>query len=113
MSTGESEAPEATPDAYAHFTGLQPLKTFRATLPLQDPAECARLAFEHHRNAVADRKRQPVGIADELLAIVLGRSPMLQRPLAERADQEIKQAGFHSDRPVREEAATPAAPGRR
>ena len=64
-------------------------------------AERARLAFEHHRNAVADREGQPVGIADELLAIVLRRPPMLQRALAERADQQVKQARFHAGRSVR------------
>ena len=74
-------------------------------------AERARLALEHHRNAVAHRERQPVGMADQLLAIVLRRPPMLQRPLAERADQQVKQASFHADRSgVREAAATPAAP---
>ena len=63
-------------------------------------AERARLAFEHHRDAVAHRKGQPVGVADELLAIVLRRSPMLQRPLAERTDEQVKQASFHADRSV-------------
>ncbi len=53
--------------------------------------ELARLAFEHHRNAVADAKRQAVGLANKLL---LGFAKN-QRALAKRADENFKQAGVH------------------
>ena len=44
--------------------------------------ERSGLAFEHHRDAVAHRKREPVGRADQFLALVQRRpSPCSSGPL--------------------------------
>ena len=49
------------------------------------------LVLEHDRYVVPDGKREPVGLADEL------RLPRTvdERPLAEGADKDVKQARVH------------------
>jgi len=62
--------------SFAHFL-------FRSQLP--------RLVLEHDRYVVPDGKREPVGLADEL------RLPRAidERPLADGADKDVKQACVH------------------
>src|SRR5260370_9623301 len=58
--------------------------------------ELARLFLEHHRNIVADRKSEAVSFAHQLGL----RLAMDERPLAHRADQEVKQAPGHQHVPA-------------
>src|SRR6185295_9247111 len=58
------------------------IRTSKAT-PVSRPrsvfgGQGARLALEHHRDAVAHRKSKPVGLADELLALLQRRAPVLE-----------------------------------
>ncbi len=82
MHTREAGGGPRTPDrlftrlSFAHFL-------FRGQL--------TRVFLEHHRYVVPDRKREPVGLADEL------RLPRAvdERALADRTDQDVKQARVH------------------
>ena len=53
--------------------------------------ELARLFLEHHRNIVADRKSESVSFAEQLGL----RLAMDERSLADRADEDVKQARVH------------------
>ena len=51
----------------------------------------SRFFLEHHRDIVPDRKREAVGLADQLSL----RLAMDERSLADRADEDVKQARVH------------------
>jgi hypothetical protein len=55
-------------------------------LQLFDWIELPRLLFEHYRNTIADAISEPVCLADELLFTL----PIAKRPLAYRANQNVK-----------------------
>src|SRR5262245_29134463 len=53
--------------------------------------QLSRLVLEHDRDTVPDREGEAVGLADELPS---GR-PVDERALADRADEDVKQARVH------------------
>ena len=54
--------------------------------------DLAGLGLEHHRDAVADRIRKGVGLADKFLRILV----KIERPLADRAYEDVKQPVVHA-----------------
>src|SRR3990172_12918855 len=97
MKPGKEQAPVfcASPAAttFAAATGWRcaALAGRSALLDVFGGIELACLVFEHHRNAVADAKCQPVGLADEFLLGLAVEQP----PLADRAPQDVKQSCVH------------------
>ncbi len=71
----------------------------------------ARLGFEHHRDAIADRKRQPIGVADQFLLRLLWWPQVLQRAFADRADHQFKQSDVHGARRIFTQAKPGGAAG--
>src|SRR6266446_3179099 len=53
--------------------------------------QLSRLLLEHHRNIVPNRERKAVGFADELAL----RPAIDERPLADRADENVKKSRVH------------------
>src|SRR5574343_511685 len=62
-----------------------------ATAHLFVGGQFARFAFQHHRNAVANRKSQAIGLADQFLGGLVKH----QRAFADRADENFKQLAVH------------------
>lgn len=57
--------------------------------------QITRLLGPHDRNAIANRVRQSIAIADQLLRILV----VFQRALTERTDQNVKQPSVHAISP--------------
>src|SRR5580765_4553227 len=69
--------------------------------------ELACFFLEHHRDIVPDRIGQSAGLADQFSLRFL----IEQRPLAQRADEDIKQLGVHAGISTWPQPG-PRAPGR-
>ena len=81
----------------AGMTTLNAATGARSDLGLFVLGELARLVFQHHRNAIANRKRQPVGTAQQfrIEGCTIGRAAaaaLAQRALADGAEQNVKQS---------------------
>jgi hypothetical protein len=54
-----------------------------------------RFVFEHQGDAVTHRKSKAVGMANQLLLLLLRWPQVLERAFADRANQQVEQSGVH------------------